>query len=139
MGERIYSVYEPANPETDIGHRAEKLVFIKDGFAWWAMIAPVIWLIYHRLWLGLIGFLAVLGALHGVMYLFGVTSEDSTALVSMGWSVGFGFLANDIRRLLIERRDYKLVGAIIAHSQTEGERRFFERWQPNRSAGEALV
>jgi hypothetical protein len=130
MGEQSYSIYEPATVRHDIIDRAEDLVFVKDGFAFWAMAMPVIWLIYHRLWWGLAGFLVALGVLQGLAWLAGVDSESGTGLVSMGLSLAFGFLANDIRRRTLEHKRYALVGTVTGASQLDCERRFFDSWEP---------
>jgi hypothetical protein len=37
---------------------ADKFVFVRDGFHFWAAVATVIWLLWHRLWLVLIGWIA---------------------------------------------------------------------------------
>lgn len=130
MGEHSYAIYEPPTLRRDLLDRAEQVVFVKDGFAFWAMAMPVLWLIYHRLWWGLGGFLAALGLLQGLGWLAGVTSEAGASLLSMGLSVAFGFLANDIRRAFLERQNYTLVGTVAGTSQLDCERRFFDSWPP---------
>ena len=34
--------------------RADRLAFVKDGFSWPALFVPLLWLIYHRMWIELI-------------------------------------------------------------------------------------
>ena len=47
---RYYTVHappdEPAAPE--------RFVFVKDGFSWPALFFPVLWILWHRLWLTLV-------------------------------------------------------------------------------------
>ena len=129
MSELSYTIYEPEEVKKDLVVRADELVFIKDGFAGWAMIGSVFWMIYHRLWLPLIGFIVGFGLLTGLANLFGASPEAGGVLF-IGLSIAFGFLANDIRRLILEKDNYKMVGAIAGPTQIECERRFFECWPP---------
>lgn len=129
MSEYSYTVYEPHQVENDLVARADELVFVKDGFAGWAMIGSVFWMVYYRLWMPLIGFIVVLGVLVGLAYLFGA-SPGAGGLLFIGLSVAFGILANDIRRLVLESEQYKMVGAIAGPSKIECERRFFHNWSP---------
>ena len=55
-----FTVHEPPDPPADRIDRAEKLVFIKDGFSWIAAVFGPLWMIFHRLWWALLGFLLVL-------------------------------------------------------------------------------
>ena len=59
----VYSVYEPTSDDEDLATRAGRVAFVKDGFAWFALIVPALWLLYHRMWIELIVFLAVLAGL----------------------------------------------------------------------------
>jgi Protein of unknown function (DUF2628) len=129
MSEYSYTVYEPHQVEQDLVARADELVFVKDGFAGWAMIGSVFWMVYYRLWMPLIGFVVAFGVLVGLAYLFGASTAAS-GLLFLGLSVSFGFLANDIRRLVLENEDYKMIGAIAGPSKIECERRFFHNWSP---------
>jgi hypothetical protein len=132
-------IYEPEEVKKDFIERADELVFVKDGFSFWAMIAPPIWMIYHRLWWPLIGFFIVLGFLQISTYLLGISPDDG-GLLFVGLLIVFGFLANDFRRMMLEYSHYKLIGAVVGHSQLECERRFFDNWSPlmGRSREEAI-
>ena len=35
----------------------DKFTFVRDGFHFWAFVAGLIWLAWHRLWLALIGWI----------------------------------------------------------------------------------
>ncbi len=43
----------------DLALRAEALAFVKEGFSWPALFVPAFWLIYHRMWIELVVFLAI--------------------------------------------------------------------------------
>ena len=58
-----YTVYEPRYTADDPIERAEQLVFVKDGFHWWAAIFPALWLMVKGLWLEFAACLVVIGLL----------------------------------------------------------------------------
>ncbi len=129
MSELSYTIYEPEKIKKDPVARADELLFIKDGFAFWAMIAPPLWMIYHQLWRPLIGFVLILLLVQALLWLFAFDAEASGLLI-IGLSIGFGFLANDFRRLFLEKQNYHMIGAIAGPTQIECERRFFHNWTP---------
>jgi len=71
----------------------------------------------------------VLILVKALIWLFGLEPQASSLLI-IGLSIGFGFLANDIRRLFLEKDQYHMIGAISGPSQIECERRFFYNWHP---------
>ncbi len=129
MSEQSYMVYEPRETQKDLVARADEVVFVRDGFSFWAMVLPIFWMIYHRMWLALAGFVVTFLSLVLLGELFGAAPENDGFLF-LGLSVIFSFLANDIRRIYLERHDYRLVGSLAGFSQTECERRFFNSWSP---------
>ena len=133
MSEQSYTVYEPGDFKKDLLERADDIVFVKDGFSWWAALIPLLWMIYHRMWLPLAGFFVAATLVQILAYLIGVPQE-SVGLIFMGLSLAFGFLANDIRREMLERQNYRLAGSIAGHSQLDCERRFFDNWRPLRQS-----
>jgi hypothetical protein len=50
----VYTVHAPVANGADLAS-TDKFVFVRDGFHFWAAVATVIWLLWHRLWLALIG------------------------------------------------------------------------------------
>ena len=63
-------MHEQPLPPADREERAEKLKFVREGFSILAFILPPVWMIANRLWLVLIGYLLILGALYGLITLF---------------------------------------------------------------------
>ena len=54
----VYTVHAPVASGADLA-ATDKFVFVRDGFHFWAAVASVIWLIWNRLWLALIGWVAL--------------------------------------------------------------------------------
>ncbi len=52
----VYTVHAPVANGADLA-ATDKFVFVRDGFHFWAAVASVIWLLWHRLWLVLIGWI----------------------------------------------------------------------------------
>src|SRR4029450_14003028 len=50
----VYTVHAPVANGADFA-ATDKFVFVRDGFHFWAAVASVIWLLWHRLWLALLG------------------------------------------------------------------------------------
>lgn len=124
----VYTVHAPASYyATDVRATPDKLVFVRDGFYFWAFVAAIFWLIWHRLWLALLGYLAISLAAEIAMWSLGVGA--GTRLVVM---VVFAFLvgleAGSLRRWKLSRRKWRQLDIVTADSEEAAERRFFERW-----------
>lgn len=127
----VYSVYEPPD-DADTLARAEKVAFVKDGFNWPALFVPMLWLIFQRMWLELIVFLVVIGALP---FLFGTgdAGRELTWWVTVGITLLFAFEANDLRGWALRRRGYRLAAVTSGRDRTEAERSFFTAWLPEQT------
>jgi hypothetical protein len=124
-----YTVHEPPDPPADRIDRAESLVFVKDGFAWLALLFAPLWLIAHRLWWALAGYVLLAVALQ---------LAARAAPLDPGWAglAGFAvnlllaFEADTLRRWSLERRGWRSIGTVTGRTTAECERRFFEAWLP---------
>ena len=54
-----YTVHEALIPPRELDRRADDIVFVKEGFSWWAFLAPLPWLLYRRLWLETLAYVFV--------------------------------------------------------------------------------
>lgn len=125
----VFSVYEPISEDGGIAARADRLAFVKDGFAWLALFVPAFWLIYHRMWIELFVLLAALIALQ---FAFGSDrlGQELFNWVALAVVVLFAFEANDLRGAALERRGYRLAGIATGKDQSDAERSFFSAWLP---------
>lgn len=125
-----YTVHEPPNPHADRIDRAESLVFVKDGFSWLAALLAPLWLLAHRLWWPLLGYVL----LSGVVQLAGhVAHADQRwiGLIGFGLNLLVGFEADTLRRWGLERRGWRTVGMVTGRSGLDCERRFYDGWLPS--------
>ena len=125
----LYSVYEPAEPPADPVERADALVFVKDGFSWPALFLAPFWLLYHRMWIGLVLFIG------GVILLDFVLSLNELGEAVSGWAAVaylffFAMEANALRRYSLERKGYELAGMAFGGNRDEAEVTFFNTWLP---------
>ncbi len=108
--------------------RAEDHVrFVKEGMARWALLSPLIWFIYHRMWwegagyFGLSILIALAGGAVGV-------AENITVLLGLGLQLLAAFEANDLRRLALARKGYQTIAITHGSDEDEAEARFFADW-----------
>ena len=130
----LYSVYEPPGEAEDLEDRAEKLVFVKEGFSWPALLVPGLWLLYRRMWLELVLFLGLFIVLGWV---FGPGEHGKTVFgwLSLALIVLFAFEANDLRRAALERKGYQQMGTAIGRDPDAAELAFFRSWLPRQEKG----
>lgn len=133
----VFSVLEPP-PRTGEGAAApDRLAFVRDRFNWAAFIFGGLWLVWHRLWLVLLGYLAILAALEGVLRL--TAASSSTRLgVELLLALLVGLEAASLRRWTLLRRGWREHAIIVADDREEAERRFFARWSGDAAPARAL-
>ncbi len=129
-----YTVHERNNEEPDIAARAEKIVFVKEGFAWLALVFPLVWLLYHRLWIVLAGFVVIVALLEvGVMSLG--LNEAVAVAATFALSGLFALQANDLRRWSLDRKGFAFVDLVSGRDRSECEQKFFTEWLSGQGAG----
>lgn len=125
-----YTVHEPSDPPADRIDRAERLVFIKEGFTWSAAFFGPLWLLAHRLWWALLGWgVLALGLQAAQKAAF--VSETTAGFVALGINLLLGFEADSLRRWTLQRRGWRMLGTVSGRNAEECERRFFENWLPS--------
>jgi len=128
----VYSVYEPPSDDSEVAVRANKVAFVKEGFSWPALLVPALWLLYQRMWIELILFVAILSA---VPWSFGFdqTGKEFAGWVSLALTILFAFEANDLRGWALQRRGYRFAAVATGRDRTEAERSFFTAWLPQQT------
>jgi hypothetical protein len=130
-----YTVHEPrprkgkgAPPATT---EAERFMFVRDGFHFWAFILGPVWMLWHRMWLVLVGYIVGLTAVEIGLWAVG-------ASFGMKFTVGFliallvGFEAATLRRWTY--RKWTMLGVVVGSDLETAERRFFDAWIARGSA-----
>lgn len=125
----VYTVHAPVAAQggaRSMETTTDKYVFVRDGFYLWAMIVPVIWMLYHRLWLALIGYIVLSVAMALVLSRLGVSS--GTAFIAFAMvSILIGLEAASLRRRKFSGRKWRQLDVVVADDEEAAERRFFDR------------
>jgi hypothetical protein len=143
-----FTVHEPPDPPADRIDRAERLVFVKDGFSWAAAFFGPLWMIMHRLWWALLGFVLIGGGLQ-IVGMLSAVDQRWLGLATFAVNLLVGFEADTLRRWALQRRGWRTLGTVSGRNLDECERRFFDAWLPAqpiltplvpaRSAGRGLL
>jgi hypothetical protein len=59
----VYTVHEPPLRAGAAASDVERFAFVRDGFSWWAFLFAPLWMLRHRMWLVLIGYVVVVGVI----------------------------------------------------------------------------
>lgn len=133
----VYTVHEPPLRAAEASADPHRLVFVRDGFYFWAFLLTPLWMARHRLWLVLVLYLVLLtGVDAGVAATGG--SAGALLLAGLVLSLLVGLEAGTLRNFTLRRRHWRNVGLVEGSTVEEAELRFFANWQrqppPRRAA-----
>jgi hypothetical protein len=118
----VYTVHQPsASPE------AERIVFVRDGFSSWAFLFAPLWMLWHRMWLVLAGYIAIAVVL-GTLAIALEASLGADLVIGLLISLLIGLEASTLRRFTLRRRGWVSAGIVSGDDVEEAERRFFDAW-----------
>ena len=123
----IYTVHEPPLKADASTPDPDRFAFVRDGFSFWAFLLAPLWMLRHRLWLVLLGYVIVAVALQVGLRLIGASS-GVIVTVSLLLSLLVGIEAATLRRFTLSRRGWKNVGIVVGDDLESAERRFFDAW-----------
>ena len=122
----VYTVHEPP-PRGAAAPDPERFVFVRDGFSFWALLLGPIWMLWHRMWVVLLGYGLVVAVLGWVLRATHVPASVAL-LVSALLALLIGFEAATLRRFTLARRGFANVGVVVGDDLELAERRFFDVW-----------
>jgi hypothetical protein len=123
----VYTVHEPPLRAGASASDVERFAFVRDGFSWWAFLLAPLWMLRHRMWLVLIGYVVVAGAIEIPVRLSGAPAGAASLIgILLGFLVGFE--AGTLRRFTLNRRGWKNLGVVSGDDLEDAERRFFDAW-----------
>jgi Protein of unknown function (DUF2628) len=123
----VYTVHEPPWHRGDSDSDPARFAFVRDGFYWSAFFFPVLWMLWHRLWLVLIGFVVLVAAVAVALAVLGASAWAS-ATVGLLLAILLGIEASTLRRWTLTRRGWSQLGVVVADDRELAERRFFDAW-----------
>ena len=111
------------------------MVFVKEGFCWPALFFPIIWMLYHRMWLVTGGYL-----LASVVVTLGsqaLLAEPAYGqIVMLGFSLLIAWEANELRRWHLREKGFVHRATIAAENLPQAEQRYFSNRRPGAASGD---
>ena len=117
----IYTVHIP--PEGG----EEKARFLAEGVNFWALIVPFFWLLWHRLWLAFLAYIAAVGIIIGIGRIAG---EAVTFLLAFLPGLFLMFEGNQLIRNRLSRQGWQLVDVVSGARREDAELAFFNSLNP---------
>jgi hypothetical protein len=122
----VYTVHEPPLRGA-VAPPPERFIFVRDGFSFAALLFGPLWMLRHRMWVVLFGYVLVLIGLAAAVRLAQSSSAaGATAYVLLALLVGFE--AGTLRRFTLRRRRFRNIGVVVGDDLEAAEARFFDSW-----------
>jgi hypothetical protein len=122
----VYTVHAPNASRADL-RATDRFTFVRDGFHVWAALLGPVWLIWHRLWLALIGWIVVILAIDVAMTRLGAGGA-AIFLANLLIALLMGFEAASLERWTLSRGNWRQLDIVVGDDDEQAERRFFDRW-----------
>ena len=123
----VYTVHQPPLKKYESAPDPERFAFVRDGFSFWAFVFGPLWMLRHRMWLVLLGYIVVVIAMQVGLRFVGA-SGGSAAFASFMLALLVGMEAGTLRRFTLGRRRWRNLGTIVGSDRETVERRFFDAW-----------
>ena len=123
----VYTVHQPRLRKGEASVDPERLVFVRDGFHFWAFLLAPLWLLWHRLWLAFVLWIVLLGVAEIGLRYAGVRGFAHVAVLAL---IGLliGLEASSLRRWTLALHGWKNIGIIVGDNLESAERRFISQW-----------
>jgi len=105
---------------------AERVVFVKEAFAWPAFFFTGFWAMWKRMWLPGLALLAAQVALDSGLAMLGLDAFLRGGVL-FAYLVLVGLFANDLRRAWLKRQGFELVDVVSGASPEAATQRYFDR------------
>ena len=128
-----FTVHAPPLRSGESAADPERFVFVRDGFYFWAFALAPLWLLAHRLWLALLGYIVVYVLIGVALYLAGVP-QTAGFVVALLIALLVGFEAATLWRWTLARRGWKFAGFATGEDIEAAEHRFFAAWATRKPA-----
>ena len=123
----VYTVHEPPPRRGAAAPEAERFAFVRDGFSLWAFLFAPLWMLRHRMWLVLVGYVVIaVGLQIGARVLGGSAPAGAAIGILLGLLVGLE--AGTLRRFTLGRCGWQNIGVVSGDDVEDAERRFFDVW-----------
>ncbi|GHD17279.1 DUF2628 domain-containing protein [Tianweitania populi] len=117
----VFVVLEP--DVSDLSQAQDRAVLVRDGFSFWAFLLPVVWLLFHWLWIEALAALALMVAAGALATQFGGHPLLGLSL-SLLTQLYFGLEARNLRINAMRRCGWRVWGPVEAVNSREAELRY---------------
>ena len=118
---KIFTVHINTNDD----HTLENMHFIAEGFSFTAAIFQQFWFLYHRAWSTALAIMIVVTAL-ALMLQYDFFSVYEVTLIQLAIFLYLGFEAQDLRRAILRKKGFRLIGIVAAKNENEAKIRFLD-------------
>ena len=125
----VYTVHEPLPRKNEASADPERFVFVRDGFHFWAFVLGPLWMLWRRLWVVMLLYVALLIGIELGLWALGA-SGTVKFVVGFLLALLIGFEAGTLRRWTLTRRGWRNLGVVVGDDVESVERRFFAAWTP---------
>jgi hypothetical protein len=123
----VYTVHQPPLKKYEASPDPERFAFVRDGFSFWAFLLGPLWMLRHRMWLVLVGYIVlIIGLELGLRA--AAASGSAKFLAGVLLAMLTGMEAGTLRRFTLARRKWKNIGVIVGDDRDSAERRFYDSW-----------
>ncbi len=123
----VFTVHEPSRRAADAVADPERVVFVRDGFSFWAFLFTVLWMARYRMWLVLLLYLLIAIGVETALRFAGAGIGGSV-LAGFAIAVLVGLEAATLRRFTLRRGGFRDIGIVSGEDLEHAERRFFDTW-----------
>ena len=126
---KVYTAHQrPYWQVSESDARDQTVFLVREGFNWFALVVPLIWALWHRLWLIAGAIVVAALALNFIAVLLAI-AEPYVSIVSFALLLWVGFEANDLRRWSLRRAGWRDLGIVSGRDRSEAEWRYFSTLQ----------
>ena len=118
---KIFTVHE----KPEMHEPTERVVLVREGFSYAALVFHVLWLAANRLWLAGFIYAATSVTLMEIGHAIGL-SPITTVMLQLLLQALLAANAYDITRWQLNRQGYREAGVLIADSVMAAEQRYYE-------------
>ena len=121
------TVYTVLVPTQQGRQAAAQAILLPDRFSRAAFLFGPLWLLWHRVWRGLIGYATIVILTLWAARWLGLHAAPLLAAPTL-LALYLGLEGPALRRQALERRGFQFVDVVSARNLEEAERAFFSRW-----------
>jgi len=123
----IFSVFEPPDRDGNPIGRADRFVFVRDGFSVAGFVFGPVWMLWHLMLLAFAGYMFIGSLLVLALKAIGASILAQSSVWAL-LNLLVALEAASLRRAALLNRGWRDLGIVAGDSLEAAERRFFSSW-----------